>query len=251
VHTHDDDHDDSDGHGEGSLCGVSATNDRLAREQLPRLTANYSHPAARRHGRRSAAGTTFNTCLVEAVADYSYYLSQNSQESTVVSRMLGHIAAASSIYQATSFVMSEAPTLTYTGLRLAVRKVTVYASAASDPYAGNDGTPLGLLTLFATQRDFSQNCIAHLFTSTDFSGGVLGLAWVGDTSGSKAGGMCHTSSNQWLNTGFSTALSYGVTVPLLTHTLVAIHEIGHNWCGFVLAGVLFGSLLFNIYGFVI
>jgi hypothetical protein len=92
-------------------------------------------------------------------------------------------------------------------LRVAVRKVKVYTSSnpSENPFDQHDGSFNDQLNVFSSTTDFSTPCLAHLFVSTTFSGGVVGLAWVGDASPSRPGGICHRSSNLWLNTGESRA----------------------------------------------
>lgn len=77
-------------------------------------------------------------------------------------------------------------------------------------------------------------CLGHIFTHREFSGGVLGLAWVG---GVGAGGICDSGG---LNTGFTTSLNYGSTVPVSVLTVTTAHEVGHNF-GFANSPALFSD----------
>jgi hypothetical protein len=84
------------------------------------------------------------------------------------------------------------------------------------------------------ELDFTDYCLAHLFTNQDFQNGVIGLAWVGDTSGG-SGGLCEVervntrNGDRSLNTGFTTVLNYNRRVPRAVSTITTTHELGHNF----------------------
>ena len=65
-------------------------------------------------------------------------------------------------------------------------------------------------------------CLAHLFTSRDFSG-VLGFAFLGDAPPGKSG-IC---SNR--NTGISTNIDYIEHIAEAVSIATLAHEIGHNF----------------------
>jgi len=94
-------------------------------------------------------------------------------------------------------------------------------------------------------QNHSDYCLAYMFTHRDFTGGTLGLAWVGSNSRA-AGGICEkfkqykeNGQNVWksLNTGIVTLVNYATRVPPKVSILTFAHEVGHN----------FGSPVSNIY----
>lgn len=73
-------------------------------------------------------------------------------------------------------------------------------------------------------------CLSLLFTSRDFSSGVLGLAWLADSHG--LGGICedwNSYYNQSFNTAIVTFLNNGQLVPEKVVTLTVAHELGHGF----------------------
>jgi len=91
-----------------------------------------------------------------------------------------------------------------------------------------------LLKSFAYGK-WDDHCLAHLFTNYDFSGGVLGLAYVASSAMNRVGGVCTktykdgTGKTRYLNVGLTTCQNYGRS--LLTSELIYVagHEFGHNW----------------------
>jgi disintegrin and metalloproteinase domain-containing protein 10 len=80
-------------------------------------------------------------------------------------------------------------------------------------------------------------CLAYLFTYRDFTGGTLGLAWVGSPT-KASGGICekykeYTENGRRikksLNTGVVTLVNYNARVPPKVSTLTFAHEVGHNF----------------------
>ena len=78
-------------------------------------------------------------------------------------------------------------------------------------------------------------CLSYLFTYRDFNDGVLGLAFVGSTSSSTAGGICEKNTQfsngkrKSLNTGVVSFLNYGQDVPQPVSRITFAHELGHNF----------------------
>lgn len=165
--------------------------------------------------KRNRPSQVHNTCLVEAVADRKFFEFYNSERANTVQSMLNHVGIADDVFSSTQFG-------DFPKLHLFVHKVTILAENIR-------GTSVNQKLHYFSQNDFSDSCIAHLFTREDFSGGTLGLAWVGSRDSNRAGGLCHSSSTQSLNTGLTTNINFGENVPFATSSLVTAHEIGHNW----------------------
>ncbi|XP_041374595.1 ADAM 17-like protease [Gigantopelta aegis] len=92
-----------------------------------------------------------------------------------------------------------------------------------------------LLQVFSQDMYFSTFCLAHLFTYQAFEGGILGLAYIASPRLGTIGGICSSTYKKnrirhTLNTGFSSSMNSGGNRLLtLESTLVAAHELGHNW----------------------
>ena len=76
---------------------------------------------------------------------------------------------------------------------------------------------------YHSREDFNSYCAAYRFTYRDFTGGVLGLAYVAQSG--LNGGICANK----LNTGIVTLLNYGRRVPEVASHLTFSHELGHNF----------------------
>ena len=73
-----------------------------------------------------------------------------------------------------------------------------------------------------------------LFLSSDFSDGVLGLAWVAQPPGGSSGGICEgrvrlSIGERSLNTAIASYLNYGARQPRGVVTITVAHEFGHNF----------------------
>eukprot|EP00055_Hartaetosiga_balthica_P006622 m.21131 g.21131 ORF g.21131 m.21131 type:complete len:1118 (+) comp5328_c0_seq1:47-3400(+) len=242
-------------HNGTSYCGADSEEHKKAHEHAINREKWYSDPrnhdremptsadtsdAASRHDRNSSdssipyqrrvmqrqrrvdggqpVSSTYDTCRVTVVADTRFYSQHEQDRSNTVSSMLLHVDVANSVFYNTMF-----DTDLY-NLRLFVHEVKIEDGA---DYVSTSSVN-NMLSDFSGY-DFSQSCIAHLFTRVDFSGGTLGLAWVGSADPARAGGICHSSARQWLNTGLTSSINYGESVPFATTSLVTSHEMGHNW----------------------
>lgn len=147
-------------------------------------------------------------------------------ESDAINEITLHVDAANNVYRTTEFGV---------GYRagLSVAKVKIYTDS-TNPFDLNNPTVQKFLEGWSTiNHNFF--CLAMLFTYQDFSGGVLGLAWVGYPQGSgTAGGICQqqvrlSSGIRSLNTAIVTLINFGERVPRKVSTITAAHEFGHNF----------------------
>ncbi|XP_062522964.1 disintegrin and metalloproteinase domain-containing protein 10-like [Corticium candelabrum] len=179
---------------------------------------------------RSRRGTRFdsnkNTCGIAVVADYEFFSGPGeSSEATTISEMSYHIQQANTIFRNTEF-SNEIQNI---GFR--IDKTIIYTTE-DNPFDGNFQVDEFLDTF--SELDFRDFCLAHLFAYKDFQNGVIGLAWVGDTS-SGSGGVCETErittryGDRSLNTGFTTLFNYQRRVLRAVSTITTTHELGHNF----------------------
>ncbi|EDV22592.1 uncharacterized protein TRIADDRAFT_58971 [Trichoplax adhaerens] len=87
------------------------------------------------------------------------------------------------------------------------------------------------LKLFSL-KDWSQVCLAHLFTYQDFADGTIGLAYVASQRQDTVGGICSPrirNGNDYVsaNVGLSTPLNWGKRMTTLEFQLVLAH--GHSF----------------------
>eukprot|EP00039_Didymoeca_costata_P030934 m.32244 g.32244 ORF g.32244 m.32244 type:complete len:964 (+) comp8391_c0_seq2:184-3075(+) len=175
--------------------------------------------------RRVIDWDTQHTCVMSLVSDRYYFESEGESSAvTTANKMIAVLEDANAIYSTTTF----------TGLQdgyrvqLAVGKITIFETSGSsgsivnpfktssttdasrflDEFSGESGSPpLG----------HDEFCLAHAFTRQDFDEGTLGLAWLGT--------ICQNDKN----TGISTIVNFGSTVPYTQFMLVFAHEVGHNF----------------------
>ena len=176
---------------------------------------------------RRAANTPLDTCNVLVAADYKFLETvAGGSETQAISEISLHVDAANSVYRTTDFEV---------GFRagLSIAKVRVYTDESNE-WDDNRLDVQNFLDRWSrVNHDFF--CLAMLFTYRDFSGGVLGLAWVGYPQGSgTAGGICQkqarlTAGWRSLNTAIVTLLNFGERVPRKVSTITTAHEFGHNF----------------------
>eukprot|EP00048_Salpingoeca_helianthica_P015585 m.227512 g.227512 ORF g.227512 m.227512 type:complete len:800 (+) comp17238_c0_seq1:3-2402(+) len=227
-----------------SFCGVAEdeevrakTSEAHIHAHKPEEEVHHDEFAHRMRRATGPVGSTNKYCLVTVVADSLFYNANGANTAAVTASMIGQISAASDNFKTTSWYTSSPSSISYSNLELTVSTVYVFPNASTDPYqsvtySGSAG-PQNVLSRLSQAPTISggwgSTCLAHLFTHFSFSGGTLGLAWVASPAQNLAGGVCHSSSNSWLNTGWTTDLNNGSPVVTLMGQLVTQHEIGHNW----------------------
>ena len=154
----------------------------------------------------SLAGTTPQQVEIACETDYEFFQKNGSSVANTINDIENIIANVNTIYDRDVNIVHEISTM-------------IIRSAAADPYAGttidarlNEFDALwGSTPLNGAFRD-----IGHMFSGYNFSGGTIGLAYLGV--------VCQAASG----------VGYGVVESRYTTTLtfrvsLSAHELGHNW----------------------
>mmetsp|Transcript_28356 Transcript_28356/g.84904 ORF Transcript_28356/g.84904 Transcript_28356/m.84904 type:complete len:681 (+) Transcript_28356:240-2282(+) len=199
--------------------------------QQPMPPPNATQARNRRGGSRShliadcraAVPRSKCNCPMILVADQTFFNGPygTGNEAVTAQYMVNTLGAIDLIYRGTEFGAEN-------GIGLSLQDVQVYTSALDSPVPDESYTAQQFLEAFGQNMltidpAMRTACLGHVFTHREFAGGVLGLAWVG---GEGAGGMCDQGG---LNTGFTTSMNFGSTVPVSVLTVTTAHEVGHNW----------------------
>lgn len=194
------------------------------------------------YARKKRATEKKNRCPLALIGDYTFYKDLNKgEEANAINYMIGLIQQIDPLYQQQS--LDRAGKAEFENYGFSIKYIEVIKEDdidLSDPNShkywtsGHNPGVSQLLKNFA-YGDWGDYCLAHLFSNYDFSGGVLGLAYVASASTSRVGGVCTrtykdgSGRTKHLNVGLTTSVNYGRT--LLTSELVFVtgHEFGHNW----------------------
>eukprot|EP00050_Salpingoeca_kvevrii_P019313 m.84640 g.84640 ORF g.84640 m.84640 type:complete len:985 (-) comp8355_c0_seq1:59-3013(-) len=206
-------------HDNQTTCGVGgdAFDDRSHNHQFS--VPKFNTARARR---TSGAGgsTSKNTCEMALVADHRFFAANSNSFAATSSAMIAQLEETNRIFKFTDFDDGVGQ-----GIQLAVRRIVVYESAGASGNPFPDPPSSTASSVFLENLGsliWSDVCLAHGFTTIDFDGGVLGLAFVGT--------ICNVPSpTRSVNVGISTNTNFGSTVPTLQATLVFAHEVGHNF----------------------
>ncbi|XP_022312622.1 disintegrin and metalloproteinase domain-containing protein 10-like isoform X2 [Crassostrea virginica] len=159
-----------------------------------------------------------------------------------------HVAAINNIYQDTTFNSSDSTLLTscFVRMNFRIQRTTIMTDESLQCTPDLRTTALNFCNPnidvsnflnLNSMKNHDEFCLAYVFTYRDFSGGTLGLAWVGSPS-SAAGGVCERYKSiseggrtvqKSLNTGIVTLINYGQRVPPRVSHITFAHEVGHNF----------------------
>ncbi|EEC16708.1 hypothetical protein IscW_ISCW013118 [Ixodes scapularis] len=112
---------------------------------------------------------------------YEQYLKNSDDASAreaIVSSVATHVAAASDIYMSTNFKG-------VVGIRFALHILRINDSSncrGSNPYCSSDIDGPVMLTWFS-EENHDDYCLSYIWTNRDFSGGLLGVAYVAHSDG--------------------------------------------------------------------
>ncbi|XP_077993922.1 disintegrin and metalloproteinase domain-containing protein 10-like [Glandiceps talaboti] len=218
----------------------------LTSEQRKKL---YRHDYMGSHGNMTTHGNTtsrhtrsamtnseiMKTCLIYLVADHTFYQDvAGSNSAAALSEMAYIIQEADSVYRATDFNGDGKGD----NIGFSIAGVTIFTHATSKYYKLSDiRMPTEDILNKFSEYNFNGYCLGILFTNRDFSGGVLGLAWIGySTWSGPAGGICQprvlvTSDykRRSMNTVVVTLRNYGGRIPQRVTAVSVMHEIGHSF----------------------
>ncbi|CAH1789926.1 unnamed protein product [Owenia fusiformis] len=204
-----------------------------------------------RKKRQSITTPERNTCNMFLQTDqelWEYYLDQSNNDASVAKEeitafLASHITGIKDIYSETIFSKYD-KSVQYSSISFTVQRLKINTTddctgtkANGNPYCNRNIDVSNFLNLNSL-KNHNEFCLAYIFTYRDFTGGTLGLAWVGSSTSAR-GGVCEKYAEYretggikiWksLNTGIVTIINYGRRVPLKVSTLTFAHEVGHNF----------------------
>ncbi|KAL8587544.1 hypothetical protein ACOMHN_000950 [Nucella lapillus] len=220
------------------FCGASHVDDSGDHIHTTIGSSRHTHPKDSSGNpsrkKRQISNQAYATCRLVAIADYKFYRFIGNREiydtATYIASVIGKV---DSIYRKTTFNLGSTDgQVTNLGFEIAEMQINVNPTTGYNADR-TDWETLELLQTFGRDLYFSEFCLAHLFTHQQFSGNVLGLAYIASQTVGSAGGICSPTrklnkTDTSLNTGWSTTLnSNGDTVLAQQASLVTAH--GHNW----------------------
>ncbi len=159
-----------------------------------------------RHGDSDGgiAGTTPSICDISCDTDYEFFTANGSSVNNTIADVELIINGIDTIYDRDVNIIFEIVS-------------TVVRSASADPYTTTtiDGRLGEVETVFSASPYSSiPDDVVHLFSGYNFSGGTIGLAWLGV--------VCNGGSNYGVvESRYTSSLNYRLSL--------SAHELGHNW----------------------
>ncbi|XP_068168709.1 disintegrin and metalloproteinase domain-containing protein 10-like [Antennarius striatus] len=200
----------------------------LAKEVNSVLDEEISHSPVILRSRR-ATSKEKNTCQLFIQTDHLFFKYYGSREA-VIAQISSHVKAVDSIFRATDFMGIRNISFMVKRIRI---NTTKDEKDRTNPFRfANIGVEKFLE--LNSEQNHDDYCLAYVFTDRDFDNGVVGLAWLGDSSGS-AGSICAKSTPYIdgemlsVNTGVITVRNYAFHMPSKISHIVFAHEIGHNF----------------------
>ena len=164
-----------------------------------------------------------NTCFISMEADYTF-LKMAKEAKLAVGEILKHVQALNIIYGST---FNTSGTYAPHSIQFRVGNIRVYDEKQTPVSLRPLNIDIATFLSRMSKKDYSKFCEALYFTSRDFEGGILGLAWIGHARG-RAGGMCdpRRGSNSY-NTAVVTFSLHGRHSPPKVSEITFAHEVGH------------------------
>ncbi|XP_065302011.1 disintegrin and metalloproteinase domain-containing protein 10-like isoform X2 [Dermacentor albipictus] len=196
--------------------------------------------------RRRKSVRTYRVCGLHIAVDHLLYKKYHKEDGDAVrtrerlsTLIAGHVARASEVYRRTSF--GSVQDVSFVVHRVQINDTASCSDKKNQFCQENMDAALFLLTT-ARSANFDEYCLAYSWTYRDFADGVLGLAYLGNSSTSTLG-VCEKNklvptdqsghklglTRLSLNTGIITFLNYGHHVSQASSEITFCHEIGHNF----------------------
>lgn len=186
-----------------------------------------------KHGSsRQRRATPKSSCQLYVQADWTFTDLFAKSVDRALYLMSQHVKSVDHVYQSAAF------TGYANSVRFAISRMVANTSdtcTSSCPFKDPNIGVAKFLEL-NSESNHDGHCLAYVFAHRDFSDGVLGLAWIGEASGSASGGVCErwkafgaNRKYKSLNTGIVTTLNYNQKVPSKVTDVTLAHEIGHNF----------------------
>ena len=214
---------EDEGHfcGHESHAGQTEFSDKDFEFMIPKTPVNVEDGFE--YSRKKRDSEQKKRCPLALIADYKFFELHGMNEGTTINYMINLVQQVDGLYQRQTLDPDNSPD--YKGYGFSVKYVEVIMDDGEQDTTSYKYVDTGrasvsiLLKNFAFEEWRPDYCLAHLFTNYDFSGGVLGLAYVGTPSDNRVGGVCtqtyrdpRSGKTKYLNVGLSTANNYGRTV---------------------------------------
>ena len=173
--------------------------------------------------RRATGNLKDNVCRLSMEADFTF-LKYAKDAILAVGEILKHVQALNIIYGQT---FNTTNTYSPYSLQFHVGLLQVHNEEQTPPGLQRENIDSSTFLSTMSQKDYSKFCQAIYFTHRDFTGGILGLAWIGYPEG-RAGGMCDPRrGSKSYNTAIVTFTLQGRTSPPKVSEITFAHEVGH------------------------
>ncbi|XP_013379515.1 disintegrin and metalloproteinase domain-containing protein 10 [Lingula anatina] len=206
---------------------------RLHGVHVPRTRFSFSTYTKIQKSKRSTG--TENTCSLHLVADHTFFQNIGKGDATTtINEMVYHVTEVDKLFRGSDFNGDgEAD-----NIGIAIGEITIYGDKDAVAYKLADTSTDVFTYLYSfSEYNFDNFCGGVVFTHRDFADGVLGLAWIADSSKyGSAGGICQQSmfmgpDNKMynFNTAMVSFLNFGQVSPRKVSVLTLAHELGHNF----------------------